>query len=104
MPPRTRRTGYDPYAGYRCTCKHLVYADDQPGGKCRFCGCTDHQAPASRPTPPVDEEAETARIWDWLQRTPHFECGGWTWDSREPDVLRCACSEALPMPERRTAA
>lgn len=37
----------------------------------------------------------SAAVWDWLQHTEHFTCGGWTWDSREPDVLLCACGENL---------
>lgn len=39
----------DPYAAHRCGCGHIVYADDQPGERCRWnyvgagCGCTDHR-------------------------------------------------------------
>lgn len=38
----------DPYAHARCECRHLVYADAQPGDPCRFfgegCDCTNHRA------------------------------------------------------------
>lgn len=36
----------DPYAPLRCPdCKHLRYADEQPGDPCRFCGeaCPHHE-------------------------------------------------------------
>jgi hypothetical protein len=33
---------HDPYAAHRCACGHLVYADDSPGGPCRFCPCQSH--------------------------------------------------------------
>ena len=34
---------HDEYAAHRCKCDHLLYADDTPGGNCRFCPCTDHR-------------------------------------------------------------
>ncbi|MCW2918540.1 MAG: hypothetical protein JWN52_6608 [Actinomycetia bacterium] len=39
----------DLYAAHRCDCNHIVYEDDQPGGRCRWqyvgagCECTDHR-------------------------------------------------------------
>jgi hypothetical protein len=38
---------HDDYAAHRCSCKHLVYADQVPGGSCRFCSCASHR-PAGR--------------------------------------------------------
>jgi hypothetical protein len=36
----------DPYAAHRClNCRHLRYADEQPGDPCRHCDCTDHRLP-----------------------------------------------------------
>lgn len=37
----------DIYAAHRCRCRHLLYAGDQPGGRCRWsleglCDCVDH--------------------------------------------------------------
>jgi len=37
---------HDDYAAFRCACGHLIYADDTPGGNCRFCECTDHRVAA----------------------------------------------------------
>jgi hypothetical protein len=42
-------------------------------------------------------ETPEAAIWTWLQGTPHFDCGGWSWDSRRPGVLECDCGEVLSM-------
>jgi hypothetical protein len=50
----------DDYAEHRCKCRHLVYADDQPGGQCRWCGCTDHRPAVTQPAP-VGEDAVAAR-------------------------------------------
>lgn len=33
----------DEFAAIRCTCKHLVYADEYNGCFCRICKCTDHR-------------------------------------------------------------
>jgi hypothetical protein len=42
--PGVRRFArYDGYAACRCSCGHLQYADEKPGGKCRFCACADHR-------------------------------------------------------------
>jgi len=51
MPPKTRTPSYDPYAASRCGCRHLVYADDRPGGECRWplCNCADHRPKGSEP-------------------------------------------------------
>jgi hypothetical protein len=104
MPPRTRRPTYDPYAEHRCKCRHIVYADDQPGGKCRFCGCTDHQAPASRPAPVVDEEAEAARALDATEAAGHGDHAGFTRDSRDPaGQVTCSCGVVVGIPERGAA-
>lgn len=46
-----------------------------------------------------EEYDVSARIWDWLQRTGHFTCGGWSWDYQQPRVLLCACREALTLPD-----
>lgn len=49
--PAGRRTAQhlpsrsDEYAGLRCQCRHIVYADDMDGGFCRICKCTEHSAP-----------------------------------------------------------
>lgn len=42
-------------------------------------------------------ETPEAAIWNWLQGTAHFECGGWSWDSRRPADLECNCGEVLSM-------
>lgn len=39
----------DDYAASRCGCKHLVYADEQRGGSCRFCSCADHRPGGEKP-------------------------------------------------------
>ena len=39
----------DDYAAWRCLCKHIVYANDVPGGPCQFCACTDHRAAGDAP-------------------------------------------------------
>ena len=36
---------HDDYAVHRCECGHLVYADETPGGRCRFCECGNHRPP-----------------------------------------------------------
>jgi len=41
---------HDAYAARRCECGHLQYADETPGGSCRFRPCTDHRA-AGTPQP-----------------------------------------------------
>ena len=48
---------------------------------------------------PVGSPAQTVEldpgiIWDLLDQTGHGEHGGWTHDSRWPDVT-CACGEAV---------
>ena len=35
---------YDDYAEHRCECGHLQYANQEPGGNCQFCACSDHRA------------------------------------------------------------
>ena len=55
MPPKTSRpASYDALAADRCSCNHLVYTDDEPGGECRWdrCVCTNHQS-ANSPGPDV---------------------------------------------------
>jgi hypothetical protein len=42
---RRTYTRQDTFAPDRCSCGHLVYADDMPGGGCRFCDCTGHESP-----------------------------------------------------------
>lgn len=58
MPPRTFAS-YDLYAAHRCACKHLIYADETPGGSCRFCECTSHTpgGAGSVPAPPESTDA-----------------------------------------------
>jgi hypothetical protein len=36
-------------------------------------------------------------IWGLLQDTPHFECGGWSWDSATPGILRCSCGSDVTL-------
>ncbi|MFF5261301.1 hypothetical protein ACFY4C_20355 [Actinomadura viridis] len=52
---RTHASSYtppaDPYASRRCPdCKHLRYADEEPGDPCRWCGtgCPKHETSAER--------------------------------------------------------
>jgi hypothetical protein len=42
-------------------------------------------------------ETPEAAIWSWLQGTPHFDCGGWSWNSGKPEDLECDCGEVLSM-------
>lgn len=55
MTARTHDATYappaDPYAAVRCPgCKHLRYADEEPGDLCRWCGpaCANHGTPLER--------------------------------------------------------
>jgi len=41
MPPKLTR--HDDYAAHRCECGHIVYADEQPGCRYRFCSCANHR-------------------------------------------------------------
>ena len=40
---------HDDYAPWRCSCKHLIYANDVPGGPCQFCACQSHHAAGDAP-------------------------------------------------------
>lgn len=50
-----------------------------------------------------EEAGLSAAVWNWLQYTGHFTCGGWSWDSRKPGELLCArgvnlmAAEATPL-------
>jgi hypothetical protein len=74
MPPKSARShALDYYAADRCTCNHLVYEDDAPGGECRFCGCENHQSanrPAGQKAAAPDRcpgyTCELGRTHDWI--------------------------------------
>jgi len=47
-PQQSGKRGYprhDDYAAWRCLCQHIVYANQEPGGSCEWCACTDHRPP-----------------------------------------------------------
>ena len=43
-PGRRLSPRHDDYAEHRCTCGHLQYDGQEPGGSCEWCACSDHRA------------------------------------------------------------
>jgi hypothetical protein len=70
MPPKGKSglsRSSDDYAVHRCQCHHLVYEDDVPGGKCRFCPCTDHRRPVRAPARCPGHTCDLGRTQDWIK-------------------------------------
>lgn len=44
----------------------------------------------------MDDET-LAAFWSLVQDAGHLDCPGWSYDSRDGDVILCACGALIPL-------
>jgi hypothetical protein len=43
----------------------------------------------------IENEQMTVLLWDAVQDAGHLGCGGWSYDTFEPYIIRCNCGTVI---------